>query len=705
MSDSLTLPGRLLGRLDVSDPGRLRLRNAWSVALSVMIAIVTMSVVSKALHQSMALVTVSGFMAMMSAGMVKDKLLHEREATTALVFLPAVGAVVVAALANKHWLVEDLFFVLAVFAAVWVRRYGPRGTACGMMGFFAYFFSLLSHGKIDGLPTMILALAIGIGSSLLVRIVLVRERPRLQMRRLRPALRAASLRVLDTACRDDRAATDRLHTRLDELGETAMAIEDWQSRFVTARHVDVSAADLSVRVFDAQIGIEQTASALWALDPREPWPEPLRRAVTALQGILRHPGTEEQLREAVATTRAATALPGATGVAGVAIWHATTAQAMLQRVRILSGKPAPLPQSKSASPAAPAAKDTQDTQGRWDWRAWNPATRAAIQCSVAAALATVLGELISADRWYWAVLTSFMVFYGTTTRGEILSRAWRRVLGTVVGVVVGLAVVFAVGHHPPVQLAMIVVCVFLMFYLGPLSYAYLTFFVTMLLASLYELLGVLNLKLLEWRVEETLAGAAVGIACAYFIMSTRSNPLLVARITGYLGHLDALVDRCVASVLAPGGDHELLPAARELDTALEGVITAAKPLESVGNLHHRNDARRWRRELQMNSRSAHALARAGMVAQESGPDTAPTDDSAAAFRRAADHVRENVTAVSGQFGGTGVDGPELATEHAVMNVLLTLPRGADGAPTDDGAMPAAVQGLSRVNRTLPTYAR
>src|SRR5258705_4846890 len=88
-----------------------------------------------------------------------------------------------------------------------------------------------------------------------------------------------------------------------------------------------------------------------------------------------------------------------------------------------------------------------------------PGRRAAIQVAVATSAATILGELISPNRWYWAVLTAFLVFTGVSTRGEILTRAGHRIVGTIAGVVAGVLLATVVGHNPPVHIVLLVICV------------------------------------------------------------------------------------------------------------------------------------------------------------------------------------------------------------------------------------------------------
>ena len=56
-----------------------------------------------------------------------------------------------------------------------------------------------------------------------------------------------------------------------------------------------------------------------------------------------------------------------------------------------------------------------------------------------------MGQLVSEQRWYWAVGATWWIFVNTTSRGETLVRGFRRVLGTVIGI--GLGLLVAVPLH------------------------------------------------------------------------------------------------------------------------------------------------------------------------------------------------------------------------------------------------------------------
>lgn len=196
----------------------------------------------------------------------------------------------------------------------------------------------------------------------------------------------------------------------------------------------------------------------------------------------------------------------------------------------------------STPPVVPEAPQAAAKVWSWKpWHSWAPTTRMAVQAMIAALLAAGVGEMISASRWYWAVMTAFVIFIGGNTRSSIFTRAYRRVAGTAIGIVLGVGVVTIAGSDHIAVVAMCIIAVFGMRYFGPLNYLYQAIFTTMMLVALYRLLGVLDESLLEVRLIETISGAAIGVLCAYLIFSATSRPALLATVDAYFEALDALL--------------------------------------------------------------------------------------------------------------------------------------------------------------------
>ena len=667
-----------------SDPGRLRLRSAAATTLSLVIAIVAMLAFTRVAHQPVTVAMLGTIVAMQSSAAVKDRQQHSRVVTMLLLFFPAVGAVVLAALLSPFGWVADVGFIAVLFTAVWVRRFGPRGNALGMVAFISYFFALFLQASPGQIPVLAVAVAVGLSASLFVRTLVFPDRPRAEVRHLLRALRGASSSVLEAATNRDQYDLAAVRRRQSRLGETALMIDDWLDRYDAAQSLSITSEDLALRVFDAQIAVEQVVSMLWALDPDEARPSELADAIAALRICLQHNPSEDQLRAARKCAAAAAGradLSVSEGVATVVAYRAVQAHLAIHHI------------TTNALGVGNASVPEPETPPDEEQSGLNPSTKAAIQVAVATSAATILGELISPDRWYWAVLTAFLVFTGVSTRGEILTRAGHRIVGTIAGVVAGVLLAALIGHNPPVQIVVLVLCVFCAFYLVTIAYALLTFFVTVLLAMLYGLLGTFSVQVLELRIAETAAGGLVGIASAYFIFSTGTRTTFVEKVDDYLDRMVDLIDASIDSVCTPGGETDLVAETRRLDNALQSVITAGKPLQMGPAVRSRRGAQRLLRGLQVGNRSAHALARAGVNAALADPDTAPPDATAVALRAAADRVCDTVKTVKRIVEGDNVDPPETATDTMILDVMAT----ADIPP---GPVRAAVRALNKLDRTL-----
>ncbi|MEH3156957.1 MAG: FUSC family protein [Gordonia paraffinivorans] len=724
--------GRLARFLVVSDPGQLRLRSASQTTSTLVVALACLVVTTRALGQPITVAMLGSVVAMFSAFVVRDRTAAGRLLTTGLIVVPASVAVTVSTLLGPIRVAADVGFIVVLFTAVYVRRFGPRGFALGMGAFISYFFALFLRATTAQLPYLLMAVVIGVAAALMVRFLFQREWAGAELTRLTRALRASALDVVDTIDpvgaegytpsipgRHEAGARRTVAEKLERLANTALMIEDWLDRNVAANHVSVTGNDLSRRIFDAQQATEQVAFAMRGADPTHLSPT-VRRVFAALRVVLHTAPTDDELRSARrVVTKAEAAATGsdqesivirsvARAVRAHTAVHRVAAHAIEREAEGERSSAPDVPPARAAGDDTPADESASSQPTGWFARL-QPTTRTAIQVAVATSIATVLGEMVSPARWYWAVLSAFVVFTGTTTRGEILTRAGHRIVGTVIGVIAGVLLAALVGHNPPVQLALIVVCVFFAFYLVAVANGLLVFFITVLLAMLYGLLGTFSIAVLELRIVETCVGASVGIAAAYFILPTRTRETVREKVDDYLEALDDLIVQCVDSVVEPGREVDLVPAARRLDLALQALQTAARPLQ-VGASDRRSlrvaPASRARRStarlvrvLEACDRAAHALTRAGIVAATADPTTAPSEDVREALRSGRDDVRASVAALRSvvrDSGGRDADGYEGTRAHAMEQTPVTalVERDPEHLPT---ATRIAVRALDRLD--------
>ncbi|MEV4331328.1 FUSC family protein [Streptomyces sp. NPDC049597] len=206
-----------------------------------------------------------------------------------------------------------------------------------------------------------------------------------------------------------------------------------------------------------------------------------------------------------------------------------------------------------------------------------PTTRQAFQATAACALALAAGQLVSGDRWYWAVGTAWWIFVNTASRGETLIRGFRRVVGTVTGIVAGLLVAVPVAGAPGPTAVLVAVCVFGIFYTAAPSYSWMMFFVTVMAGLLYGLLGVLHPGLLLLRLEETAVGAlsaALAVALVLPVTTHTATDAWIRRAVRCVHDCTTTAARRLA------GDERADPAplAAELELLLGRVRLSLAPL-------------------------------------------------------------------------------------------------------------------------------
>ncbi|WP_329201994.1 MULTISPECIES: FUSC family protein [unclassified Streptomyces] len=204
-----------------------------------------------------------------------------------------------------------------------------------------------------------------------------------------------------------------------------------------------------------------------------------------------------------------------------------------------------------------------------------PTTRQAFQATAACAFALGIGQVLSEDRWYWAVGTAWWIFVNTASRGETLVRGFRRVVGTVTGIAAGLLVAVPLHGAPTPTAALVAVCVFGIFYTAAPSYSWMMFFVTVMAGLLYGLLGVLHPGLLLLRFQETAIGA-LGAALAVVLPVTThaANDAWIQRALHCVrASTAASLDRLAGHPSADPAPH-----AAELELLLGRVRMALAPL-------------------------------------------------------------------------------------------------------------------------------
>ena len=153
-----------------------------------------------------------------------------------------------------------------------------------------------------------------------------------------------------------------------------------------------------------------------------------------------------------------------------------------------------------------------------------PSTVQAIQVAVAVTIALAVGRLLSSGRWYWAVIAAVLLFGGAKSWEEVLTRGWKRLLGTAVSVPAGLLIAAAADGRLTLLAAVVLMMFFAQSYFTNANYTAAAFCLTVLLAAAYGMLGQVDLGLLLTRLGETAVGGAAGVAAALLVCRPGQRP-------------------------------------------------------------------------------------------------------------------------------------------------------------------------------------
>ncbi|WP_461086241.1 FUSC family protein [Streptomyces deserti] len=699
---------RLRDRVAASDPGLLRLtaglRTVGAIALTLAVLAVLRADVTHLVAGAMA--------AMVATFAIREKQRAAQAVTLALGLPVALASVSLGAVLNARLVVGDVFFVVLIFCAVYGRRFGERGTALGLIGFQVYFLSLFVGATASALPALCGAITVAFVCSAVVRFAVVPVTPTGVLLRLRRAFRArlaqlvsAQLALLDAgpdevdkALEDVREGTARLHetslmiqARLEEGTPDASAARLVQRRIADA---EIAAERLGLTLLSARSA--ERADTLTLHLPGAPAPAVgrlpgpdeataiLRRDLMALRMLVERVGESgtglSHVRNRLLGYRDEDNLPpAAPAVQDVFRGIGKAARAVLGLRIALEGPqdesddtPATA-RSREELDAEDAAIDAGEETTPEEERTGlgRPTTRAAVQVAVGSTLAIVGGELLSAQRWYWAVLTCWIVFLNTASTGEILVKGYRRLLGTVFGVVAGIVLAGLVGRHTWTAFALVLLLIFAMFYTAPLSYTLMSFFVTAMLGLLYTLLHTYSLDVLVLRVEETALGAACGVVAAALVLPVNTDRRTNELLGTVLERLAAVTEAAVGQ-LSGGSADDLLDQARDLDQALADLRAATQPLtHPVTPLRARRTTARYVVAL-LETCAYHARS---LAATAELLPTHPTIAADPRLRGAAGRTVRNIGAVAAR----------VADEHAEVTVetgrSIASLLGSDGAGT------------------------
>lgn len=507
------------------DPGLVRLQAALRVAVATLLTGIGTLAWATYHHHPFTYAALALLFAMIAPLFVRDARPAQRRLTLVACLATLCASFATARLLQPWAGAADAGFVAIVFTGLLVQGYGPRALGCAMLAVVAYYVGLFLHPGPAEATRMALAALLAAGIVGLVVDVLVPVR---HARTLRLAVETVALRATAAWAACERAARGARGHRFasrhtDALNEAALVLEEQTALL----GIDAAQADtMRASLVEIEIAAARGASGS---DPHD---------------------TARRLAAAVAHLRAA-----AHHAAHHAARHATP---------------------HTAPHAARPRRVWAGLNARWRTLATRLMWRPAIRAASAAALAMLIGQSLSPERWFWAVITTFVVFLGARSRADTLHRGAQRIIGTLAGALASVLLHHACHGHPALAAAAMLICVTGWAYTILNAYASGVFFITILVGLVYGQLGYDIGTLVEMRLQEVLAGCAVSFCVALVVLPLPARRLVDERLAAATAAL-----RAAAALTRHSSPAERHAALRALDRRWHELRGALRPLRQV----------------------------------------------------------------------------------------------------------------------------
>ena len=542
---------RVVDRMLIADPGLLRLRNALRSVLSC--SVTGFIAVSWAFspHYPITVAALAVLFAMIAPLFVRDASRSGWFTSLAILYLFACLSYVSAAALAPHPAAGDIGFLAVFFIGILCQACGPRALGSALISIVTFYLGLYLHPTRTDLA---IALSLSLVAPAMITIAgrwLLPARP---ARTLRRAVGTVTLRASRLLAQFSQGSPVALDAQWSSLNEAALALEDHLSLLTPPE-----AFAIRERVVELEIAAGQCRFRADPAVASDATAQILRQSIERLSQMVRARPT---------SARPVSAASGSGPAMGASAVMGTIASAASTRGTTTS---------TASTASTPFARRFADFRSRL---AWLHATRA----SAAAILAMMIGHSMSPERWFWAVISVFVVFLGTRSRADTIHRGLERVGGTIAGALV--SAILAIWLHDTLagMIAAMMICAFGWAYFILSSYSRGVFFITIIVGLIYAQLGFAIGPLVELRIEEVLVGCLVSFAVAFLVMPLSATRHIDARLLAVLRALRDTVQTCASPPLDDVSNavasSTAIAAMRRLDRSWHDLRIALRPFQT-----------------------------------------------------------------------------------------------------------------------------
>jgi uncharacterized membrane protein YccC len=602
-----------LGRLLASDPGQIRFNKAGRATISLIASVfTTLLIMRTAGHSVITPAIVAGMVGMLGIMAVMDDTKEQMKITTLLLAPSAMFGITVGSLSGNVYYI-DVMMIVIIFCSFYLTRFGVRYFSLSMIAFMMVYISSVLKLHSDQLPWFFTGITIGVIYAFVVNFILFQGTAKNLKRAIRSFHTQSNhtFNLLMNAMQDPKVSLKRkkeIQKNVLKLKEYAVIVSGYiKAEDVAEMWPGLTTPQLRLYVFDTGMLAETLSDSIRSLKNADALElEEIRPLLIEVTQSLRDAEVLAQHAEEQNLEKAERAVqrlrftildllnrdPEPKGwvflirriesIANHVIEGATTIQQSLH--------------FRKTAPAESEVTMEEDKKGdsTKEETGLKSSTKKAYQALAAGVLSIIIGQLISPTQPYWVLLTAFIVLLGTESVGRIYTKGFQRSLGTIIGAVIGFLMAKLLSGQPVIEVILLFAVIFFAFYLLTISYTLMSMFITMLIAFMYDiLLGGITFELIEARVIDTIAGAAIAFGVSTFVFPKRTKQKVAESINEFLTELKPYVTEYVRSFREDVNVKELSEKAFTLDQKLQTIKDEAQSLlQRPGSPTH-TDMTRW----------------------------------------------------------------------------------------------------------------
>jgi len=597
-------------RLSASDPGFIRLQFALKVVLTVASACLVMFfIIRLGAYLNLTPVMLTGLVGLQANVIVNDTTTRAKKITTCLFPISSVISVTLAAVFSIiGYHLPDIMLLVIVFLTFYVQRFGIRYLSFGMMGFLAFYFSIMyMHGiKFSQLPWYYAAILVGTACAYIVNFFLFKEQPRKVLKRSMFSYHIQTNVTLDLVIdmigdlNSSAGRVKNLTRNIAKLNEYArMVTGQFESTDPGEVWRGIQTNELRLYVFDTAMLIETLSPTVKKLKDLHALEKSVVRhwllqLVQSLRDaeVLREEtdsSSLEKVQQTIEKFRGELDLLKAVepdfkdwlyllrrieSIANHVVDDAKTIQQKRLEHLMLDKNQEKFPKEREKPGTSEKTDEedngSEDAKEKHKSHGLRLSTQKGLQAVLVSGVAIVIGHFLSPNYPYWAVLAAILVIFGTESTGRTVAKASQRFAGTFFGAIVGFLIGHLVAGHTYFAMLLLAGCIFMAYYLMSLSYALFIFWVTMLLAMTFDLLrGGITEQVLLSRVLDTLIGAGLSATAAIFLFPHKTTDKIRNSMIEFLSDLKKYVDTYLNKFVDAQAVDALADKALNLDKRLQ----------------------------------------------------------------------------------------------------------------------------------------